>query len=68
MQKSLLLSAPHIIDLPLKMANGRLSQFLGIKYYTDYNFENVVEFEAHLVLECPLYNYIRDNIRFTSLL
>ena len=49
------------IDLPLKLNNERVSLSLEIlDYATD-----VVENEAHFLLECPLYNSIRD--KFPSL-
>ena len=49
------------IDLPLKLNNEQVSLSLEIlDYATD-----VVENEAHFLLECPLYNSIRD--KFPSL-
>ena len=46
----------------LKLDNGRVSLSLEIIDYVIFFSYNVVENEAHFVLECPLYNSIRDKI------
>ena len=37
--KPLLLSAPQIIDLSLKLVDGLLSQFLGVTYFVNYKLK-----------------------------
>ena len=60
MPNNLLLITPQIIDLPLKSAGGQPSQYLKINDYANFFPLNVVEHEATFVLECPLYNTIKD--------
>jgi hypothetical protein len=52
--KFVLLIALQIIGLTSKLVGDRLSQSLGMKNYVNFHFENVVENEAHFVLECSL--------------
>jgi hypothetical protein len=51
--------APRTIDLPLKLDNDRLSLFHFCSY-------NAIESELHIMLECPLYNFISN--KFPSIL
>ena len=62
--RSLLPIPPRSIDLPLILDDGWLS--LSLKTLDYATFTPIVENEAHFVLECPLYNPIRD--KFPSLL
>ena len=55
--RSVLPITPRTIDLPLKLDDGRLSLSLKI---LDHAIFALIEIEAHFVLECPLYNSIRD--------
>jgi hypothetical protein len=58
--RSVLLIAPQTIDLPLKLDDGRVipvSRDTRLCHFCSYN---VIENEAYFVLECPLYNPIRD--------
>ena len=54
----MLLIAPWLIDFPLKLDNGQLFLSLGTIDYA-----NVVENEAHFVLECPLHNPIGEKFK-----
>jgi hypothetical protein len=58
--RSLLLTAPQIIDLPLNLDGVRLSLSLDIISLANFAHK-VVEIEAHFVLECPLYSCIIDH-------
>jgi hypothetical protein len=60
----LLPTAPQIIHLPLKLDDERLSLSLEIPDYATFA-PDAIENEAHLVLERPLYNLIKD--KFPSL-
>ena len=64
--RSLLLTAPQIVDLPLKLDGGQLPLSLEIIDACRSCSQNVVENKAHFVLECPLCNFIRN--KFQTLL
>ena len=57
-------TASRIVDLPLKLDDERLSLSLEILDYATFA-SDAIENEARLVLECPLYNPIKD--KFPSL-
>ena len=53
-----MLTAPWLTDFPLKLDDGQLSLSVEIIDYV-----NVVENEAHFVLECALHNPIRGKFQ-----
>ena len=55
-----MITAPQIIDLPLKLDGGRLSLSLERPNYVTFASYNVVKNEAHFVVKWPLYNFIRN--------
>ena len=57
---ALMFTPPCMIDLPLKLASGRLSQFLKHRL-CHLCSQDVVDSDAHLLHECPLYNFIEKS-------